>query len=71
MICPKSPDGVHRWGRDCDRCYQCNTPLPALRESRERPAREPIRAKEGAGAYGGTAETRAVDIARRRAGDDE
>ena len=71
MKCPKSPDGVHRFGRECDRCWQCRAPLPTLRESALQPWREPIRGKEGAGAYGRTAEAQAVDYARRRANDDE
>jgi hypothetical protein len=70
MKCHNSPDGVHRFGRETDRCFQCHAPLPSLRESQRQAAREPIRAKEGAGAYGRTAEVAAVDVARRRAGDD-
>ena len=71
MTCAKSPDGTHRCPWSGDRCWDCKTQVPTLRESREQPQRAEIRAKAGAGAYGMTAETRAIDVARRRAGDHE
>ena len=69
MKCPVDPNGVHLLGGDC--CTRCHAPVPRdLVESRDQPWREPIRAKAGAGAYGKTAEADALDVARRRAGDD-
>ena len=71
MTCPRSPDGVHRFGFEADRCTSCKRPMPVLRLREDQPWRTPIRPMAGAGAYGKTAETRAIDVAKRRAGDDE
>ena len=71
MICPIDPNGIHRLDPGADYCRLCRAPGKNLVESQHQPMREIIRAKEGVGAYGRTAERAAVDIARRRAGDDE
>ena len=72
--------GPHHIGMPLDGCHLClfcQKPMPKTERGgppmvREllHPMREPIRAKEGVGAYGRTAEAQVVDVARRRAGDD-
>jgi len=68
MTCPRNVTGVHRSDPDGEVCRDCGRTKPALVESRHQPWREPIKAKEGAGAYGRSAQAQAADYAARKVG---